>query len=431
MPGTAKRFVSRLTLNTLALVLAGGRGRRLGVLTDWRTKPAVPFGGKFRIVDFTLSNCLNSGIRRICVLTQYKSHSLIQHLLRGWNRLSAEQGEFIDVVPAQQWLDDETWYQGTADAVFQTLDIIEAYHPEYVLILAGDHIYTMDYGEMLAAHVGAGADFTIACNPVPLADAVEFGVMQVDGSGRIVDFEEKPASPKPVPDDPGTALASMGIYVFSLKYLREQLQRDAEDTTSSHDFGKDLIPYALANGDHLQAYRFRNPNGGNANYWRDVGTVDAYYEANLEIVSAEPPIDIYDPTWPITTYQPQLPSAQFIGAGKRCRVEDVMVSGGCVIHQSDLDKCVIYSNVKVGEGCDLQGVLALPGCEIGAGSRLKGVILDNECVLPEGTVIGENSQVDRQRFHISERGVVVVNREMLGQEGGYRPSFVPETSPPP
>ncbi len=423
MQSNARRFVSRLTHNTLALVLAGGRGSRLGVLTDWRTKPAVPFGGKFRIIDFTLSNCLNSGIRRICVLTQYKSHSLIQHLLRGWSGLNAEQGEFVDILPAQQWLDDESWYQGTADAVFQSLDIIDGYRPKHVLILAGDHIYAMDYGETLAAHVESGADFTIACNLVPKSDASEFGVMEIDESERLIDFAEKPANPKTIPGDPDTALASMGIYVFSYEYLRDQLRRDAADSESSHDFGKDIIPYALANGDHLRAYPFRRSASGGESYWRDVGTIDAYYEANLEVLSPEPPLDVYDPQWPIRTYQPQLPAARFVGAGKRCRVEDAMVSGGCVINQSNLDHSLLYSNVKVGDGCDLQGVLALPGCEIGASCRLKNVILDNGCIVPDGTVIGEDYRKDKHRFDITERGVVVVNREKLGQDSGYLPTF--------
>lgn len=423
MQSTARRYVSRLTHNTLALVLAGGRGSRLGVLTDWRTKPAVPFGGKFRIVDFALSNCLNSGIRRICVLTQYKSHSLIQHLLQGWGGMNAEQGEFVDIIPAQQWLDDESWYQGTADAVFQSLDIIEAYRPEYVLILAGDHIYSMDYGETLAAHVDSKADFTIACNLVPKSEASQFGVMAVDTDERLIDFEEKPAEPKTMPGAPDTCLASMGIYVFSFDYLREQLHRDAADTNSSHDFGKDLIPFALANGDHLRAYPFRLSASGSPSYWRDVGTIDAYYDANLEVLAPEPPIDVNDPNWPIRTYQPQLPAARFVGAGRRCRVEDAMVSGGCVINQSNLDHSLLYSNVKVGEGCDLQGVLALPGCEIGANCRLKRVILDNGCIVPDGTVIGEDYRKDRERFEITDRGIVLVNREMLGQDVGYLPTY--------
>jgi len=417
----AVRFVSLLTHDTLALILAGGRGSRLGVLTDWRTKPAVPFGGKFRIIDFSLSNCLNSGIRRICVLTQYKSHALIGHILQGWNRLNAEHGEFIDIVPAQQWVDEESWYQGTADAVYQTLDIIQNYNPRYVLILAGDHVYNMDYGELLAAHVEGKADFTIACHAVPRAQASGFGIMQVDDSDRIVDFEEKPDAPKPIPGQPDMSLVSMGIYVFSLEYLRTHLDLDAADKTSSHDFGRDIIPYAISHGDDVRAYRFGDSVGGGAKYWRDVGTVDAFYEANLEILSPRPPLDIYDPSWPVMTYQPQLPPAQFKGGEKGCQVDNSMVSGGCVIQRSNLDTTILFSNVKVQDGCSLQGVLALPGCEIGAGSRLRNVILDNACRIPEGSVIGENAQDDSQRFHITESGVIVVNREVLSQGPPCRP----------
>lgn len=428
MSKDAARFVSRLTPNTLALVLAGGRGSRLGVLTDWRTKPAVPFGGKFRIIDFTLSNCLNSGIRRICVLTQYKSHSLIQHILHGWNRFNAERGEFIDIVPAQQWLDEGSWYLGTADAVYQSLDIIESYSPEYVLILAGDHIYNMDYGEMLAAHVEAGADFTIACNVVPKAEATQFGVMEVDASGRVVAFDEKPADPKSMPGNPEAALASMGIYVFSRGYLGEQLRRDACEATSSRDFGKDLIPSAIARGDSVLAYPFTNPGHGGEHYWRDVGTRDAYYQANMELLSTKPPLDIYDMDWPLMTYQPQLPPAQFSGCGAKCHVENSMVSGGCVVRRSNLDNTVLFSNVKVHEDCELQGVVVLPGCEIGAGSRIKGAILDNQCQIPPGTVIGEDPGKDGERFEITSGGIVIVNRKMLGQREQYIPSLHAEAS---
>lgn len=415
----AARFVSRLTHNTLALVLAGGRGSRLGALTDWRTKPAVPFGGKFRIIDFTLSNCLNSDIKQVCVLTQYKSHSLIQHMLRGWTRLNTEHGGFIDIIPAQQWIDDEQWYQGTADAVYQTLDIIENYAPEHVLVLAGDHIYNMDYGELLAAHVEAGADFTIACNPVARAEASHFGVMQVDNNSRIIDFAEKPAIPKSIPGDPDTALASMGIYVFSRDYLRENLLRDAEDETSDHDFGKDIIPFVLERGDIVLAYRYKNPINGAAPYWCDVGTIDSYYRANMELISPDPPFDIYDWKWRVMTYQPQLPPARFLGSGHACGIENSMVSGGCEIEISKLHNSLLFSDVKVHEGCKLDGVLALPGCEIGAGSHLKNVILDNQCRVPAATVIGVDAQEDAKRFDLSDDGVVVVNRRMLGQEEGY------------
>ena len=420
----AARFVSRLTHNTLALVLAGGRGSRLGLMTDWRTKPAVPFGGKFRIIDFTLSNCLNSHIRRICVLTQYKSHSLIQHLLHGWNRFNAEHGEFIDVIPAQQWTGEDQWYEGTADAVHQSLDIVESYAPKYVLILAGDHIYNMDYGEMLAEHVESGADFTIACNVVSCEEATGFGVMQIDDKWRVTDFEEKPDNPSEVPGQPGKSLASMGIYVFSLDYLCDQLRRDADVEQSSHDFGKDIIPYALQHGDKIQAYQFTNPTSDSEAYWRDVGTLDAYYEANLELIATEAPIDIYDPAWPIMTYQLQLPPARFIGGGKGCGVENTMVSGGCVIKNSNVKSCILYSDVKVHDGCDLDGVLALPGCNIGAGSRLKNVILDNQCQVPEGTIIGEDVDMDMERFHVTAKGIVVLNRIMLGQGRGYHSSFI-------
>lgn len=420
MQTSAARFVSRLTTNTLAIILAGGRGERLGVLTDWRTKPAVPFGGKFRIIDFTLSNCLHSGIRKVCVLTQYKSHSLIKHVMRGWTYLNTERGDFIDIVPAQQWTDDETWFQGTADAVYQSLDIIEGYGAEHVLILAGDHIYNMDYGEMLAEHVNVNADFTVSCLPVLIADAAnQLGVMEADGSGRIVSFEEKPPSPKPIPGDPDRTLASMGIYIASFKYLKQHLREDADDKDSSHDFGRDIIPKALANGDHLQAHQFVNPHNSQPPYWRDVGTIDAYYQANLELIATDPPLDLYDPSWSTLTYQPQLPPAHFIYGGDSHGIEDSMVSGGCVIIESRLRKSILFSNVKVQPGCQLDGVLALPGCEIGRGSRLKNVILDNQCRLREGSVIGENSEEDRKRYLLSDCGVTVVNRKMLGQDEGY------------
>jgi glucose-1-phosphate adenylyltransferase len=422
MDKKAARFVSRLTHQTLAIVLAGGRGSRLKMLTDWRTKPAVPFGGKFRIIDFTLSNCLNSNIRKICVLTQYKSHSLIQHILQGWNRFDAEYGEFIDIIPAQQWRDEENWYQGTADAVYQSLDIIESHAPEYVLILAGDHVYNMDYGEMLAAHVETGADFTIACNKVPKREACAFGVMQVNSDNRIISFTEKPENPATVPDCPDISLVSMGIYVFSRKYMRELLLAEANDKDTSHDFGKDVIPKALRNGAHVQAYSFTNPARGHPHYWRDVGTIDAYYQANKELLSAQPPLDIYDATWPVITYQQQLPPAHFIGNGANFHVESSMVSGGCSIEESWLEDSILYSNVKVGRGCELRGVLALPGCEIGEGSRLRNVILDNHCKVPANRVIdADNIKAEAGNFHRTADGIVVVDRKSLGQDIQYIP----------
>ena len=424
MPSADARYISRLTHNALAVVLAGGRGSRLGVLTEWRTKPAVPFAGKFRIIDFTLSNCVNSGIRKACVLTQYKSHSLIQHLMRGWTFLNSEYQEFLDIVPAQQWRDEDSWFEGTADAVYQSMDIIEGSGPEYVLILAGDHAYTMDYGAILATHVESNADFTIACKSVPLAEATDFGVMKVDGAGRIVGFQEKPEKPEPLPDDDSQALASMGIYVTSLAFLREQLIRDAADAESSHDFGKDVIPYVLEAGYGVQSHTFTSPTGGEA-YWRDVGTIDAYFQANLEQLSPTPPITLHDPAWPILTHQPQLPPAHLMGEPGSCRFGSSMVSGGCIVDSSSLTDSILFSNVVVDAGCELNGVLALPGCRIGAGSRLTNVILGNRCEVPEGTVIGEDPAGDAERFLITPGGVTVADREMFGQRVQYMPGVMP------
>jgi glucose-1-phosphate adenylyltransferase len=424
MPTAEARYISLLTRKTLAVVLAGGRGSRLGVLTNWRTKPAGPFAGKFRIIDFTLSNCLNADIRKVCVLTQYMSHSLIQHLMKGWTFLNSEQQDFLDLVPAQQWRDKDSWYAGTADAVHQCMDIIAGYAPEFVLILAGDHVYTMDYGAMLATHLESKADFTIACKTVPIADATEFGVMKVDGDGRIVGFQEKPKNPEPLPDDDSLALISMGIYVASLKYLTEQLTRDAADTESSHDFGKDVIPHMLGNSHRVQSHTFTSPTEDQA-YWRDVGTIDAFFQANLEQLSSLPPINFHDPAWPILTHHPQLPPAHLKGGLGSCRFGSSMISAGCMVDSSSMIKSMLFSNVSVDAGCELDGVLALPGCRIGAGSRLTNVILDNQCHLPEGTVLGEDPVRDAQRFDITPGGVTVVNREMLGQGVHYIPGVTP------
>ncbi|MDP6183746.1 MAG: glucose-1-phosphate adenylyltransferase [Gammaproteobacteria bacterium] len=420
------RFVSRLTRGTLALILSGGRGARLKMLTDWRAKPAVPFGGKFRIVDFALSNCLNSGIRRISVLTQYKSHSLIGHIMDGWNNLRSEYGEFVELVPAQQWVEEDTWYQGTADAVYQSLDIIASHRPEFILILAGDHVYKMDYGEMLAAHAAAKADLTVACNTVPLTEASKFGVMSVDENNRILEFQEKPDDPRPLPADRTRALVSMGVYVFSFDYLMSELQRDAEDRGSSHDFGNDIIPYAITNEHQVQAFPMRTGERGDA-YWRDVGTIDSYYQANIELTGPEPALDLYDPHWPIWTYQAQLPSAKFIGkqTADVCGVSASTVSGGCVVDSSQISRSLLFSNVKVDSGCVLEGVLALPDCVIGSGCRLSKVILDNGCEVPAGTVIGEDPIADAERYYRTEDGIVVANRSMFGQEREYRPAIAP------
>jgi glucose-1-phosphate adenylyltransferase len=423
MAAKRPRFVSRLTRDTVALILAGGRGSRLEMLTEWRAKPAVPFGGKFRIIDFSLSNCFNSGVHKVCVLTQYKSHSLIRHIVSGWSAFNYEMGQFVDIIPAQQWVTEEAWFQGTADAVYQSLDIVESYHPRYVLVLAGDHVYKMDYGELLAAHVGSQADMTIACNTVPVAEAKEFGVMTVDANTRITEFSEKPENPAGTPDDPSKALVSMGIYAFSFEYLCEQLKRDAHEKESSHDFGKDVIPHAVENDHRVHTYAFADQSTIDDVYWRDVGTIDAYYKANMELIGASPQLNLYDPHWRIWTYQEQLPPASFVGFdhGTSNFAVNSMVSGGCVIQESTLEQSLLFSGVKVSPGCRLSEVLALPECTIGEKSRLSRVLLDNGCHVPAGSVIGEDAAEDARRFHRTREGVVVVNREMLGQGREYLP----------
>lgn len=421
--GRGARFVSRLTRDTLALILAGGRGSRLGPLTDWRAKPAVPFGARCRIIDFALSNCVHSQIRRIMVLTQYKSHSLVKHLLNGWGHLNSESGDFLDVVPAQQWLAEDAWYRGTADAVYQCMDIVAGYGPKYVLILAGDHIYAMDYGEMLAVHAETGADVTIACTTAPIAEAREFGIMEVDATGRIVGFEEKPQKPKAMPGRPDRALVSMGIYVFLSDYLAHQLRQDASDDLSAKDFGKNIIPRLIAQGYRVQAYYFGRPGGGEPDYWRDVGTVDAYFQANMELVSPRPPLDLHDTAWPVLTYQPQLPPASFVSNATSCRVQSSIVANGTIVRSSDIAQTILSAKVSVHPGCVLDRVVALPGCEVRANCRLRNVILDNRCVVPEGTVIGEDAAADRARFEVTSGGTVIVTRKMLGQSSRYHPSL--------
>lgn len=419
----SKRFVSRLTTGTIALVLAGGRGSRLKMLTDWRAKPSVPFGGKFRIIDFVLSNCVNSGIHRISVLTQYKSHALIRHIQRGWDTFRIDMGEFLEIIPAQQWVEEDAWFAGTADAVYQSLDIVASHQPEFVLILAGDHVYQMDYGEMLATHAYMNADITVACCTVPLSEASAFGVVTVDDDQRIVEFNEKPDKPSPRPGDPDNAYISMGIYVFSYEYLENELNSDAQRNDSSHDFGKDIIPEAVRRGHRVVAYPFGQQVVESRAYWRDVGTLDAFYEANMEILQPEPALDLYGMDWRIRTYQEQLPPAKFIGSsGEQSEMGTSMVSGGCSIDRSRLHNSMLFSNVHVGRGCDLQDVLALPDCMIEENVRLKRVLLDNGCHVPAGTVIGENREQDAARYHVTQGGVVVVNRDMLGQEHRYTPT---------
>ncbi len=413
-----ERFVSRLTQNTLALILAGGRGSRLKHLTLWRAKPAVPFGGKFRIIDFPLSNCLNSGIRRIAVLTQYKAHSLIRHIQQGWGFLRAELGEFVELVPAQQRV-KASWYTGTADAVFQNLDIIRNHQPDYVLVLAGDHIYKMDYGPMIAYHVAKGADLTIGAIEVPLEMAKAFGVMSVSAEGRVTAFAEKPDHPTPKPGSSDTALVSMGIYVFNTLFLYEQLIRDSDTPASSHDFGKDIIPLAIDKY-RVVAYPFRDEEGKQA-YWRDVGTVDAFWQANMELIGVTPELNLYDQTWPIWTYQAQLPPAKFVfdDEDRRGMAVDSMVSGGCIISGATVRRSLLFSNVRIGSGSVLHDCVVLPDVEVGAHCRLTKVVVDRYCRIPDGTVIGEDAEEDGKRFYISKEGVVLVIPEMLGDRRHY------------
>ncbi len=411
------RFVSLLTRETLALVLAGGRGSRLYELTDRRAKPAVYFGGKFRIIDFPLSNCVNSGIRKIGVLTQYKAHSLIRHLVHGWSNFRTELGEFVEVLPASQRTTGN-WYAGTADAIYQNLDIVETLRPKYVLVLAGDHVYKMDYGEMLAYHVEKGADMTVACVGVSLEEAKGFGVMTVDDNNRVVAFDEKPDSPQPMPGSDDTALASMGNYIFNTDFLFEQLHKDAENKESSRDFGKDIIPAIIA--EHaVYAYPFRDPVTGKQPYWRDVGTIDAFWEANMELVSVEPELNLYDETWPILTYHRQLPSAKFVfqDEGREGKALDSVVSAGCVISGAAVINSLLFSNVKVHSYSTVKETVVLPEVQIGRNCRISRAVIDRGCQLPEGTIIGEDRELDAKRFRVTPNGITLVTPEMLGQKG--------------
>jgi glucose-1-phosphate adenylyltransferase len=411
-----QRFDRRLNRSTLALILAGGRGSRLRQLTLWRAKPAVPFGGKFRIIDFPLSNCLNSGIRMIGVLTQYKAHSLIQHIQNGWSFLRGEFKEFVELLPAQQRIQD-SWYLGTADAVYQNLDIIRTHKPDYVLILAGDHVYKMDYGPMIAQHADSDADMTVGCIDVPLDDAKGFGVLSVDTEGRVTGFDEKPAEPQSIPGKPGRVLASMGIYVFNTDFLYEQLIKDADSTYSAHDFGKDIIP-TLIEKYRVHSYSFRNSPHGQAAYWRDVGTIDSFWQANLELIGVLPELNLYDDDWPIWTYQEQLPPAKFIfdDDDRRGMALDSMVSGGCLISGATVRHSLLFSNVRANSHAILQDVVILPNVKIGRHCRITRAVIDKGCDLPEGTVIGEDPESDAERFYVSPGGVVLVTPEMLGQE---------------
>jgi glucose-1-phosphate adenylyltransferase len=408
----------QLARKTVALVLAGGRGSRLANLTDRRAKPAVYFGGKFRIIDFALSNCLNSGVRRMGVVTQYKSHSLLRHLQRGWSFLRNEFNEFIDLLPAQQRMNEVSWYRGTSDAVYQNLDILMAQNPKYILVLAGDHIYKMDYSKMIADHVAMDARCTVACIEVPRADATAFGVMHIDGSRRILQFLEKPADPPPMPGNPDRALASMGVYVFDADYLYESLKQESTRPGTGHDFGKDLIPAMVARGEAM-AHPFnlscvRSTNDAPA-YWRDVGTVHAYWQANLDLTDPLPELDMYDGEWPIWTYQEQLPPAKFVfdDDDRRGHAVDTLVSGGCIISGARVGRSVLFSSVRVHSHASVEESVLLPEVDVGSHCVLRRVVVDKGCRIPAGMTIGIDAAEDNRRFHRTGEGIVLVNRDML------------------
>jgi glucose-1-phosphate adenylyltransferase len=406
-----------LPKRTIALVLAGGRGSRLKNLTDRRAKPAVYFGGKFRIVDFALSNCLNSGIRRIGVITQYKSHSLLRHLQRGWAFLKPEMNEFIDLLPAQQRTDDERWYSGTADAVYQNQDILASYRADYVLVLAGDHIYKQNYALMIADHVAKGRECTVGCIAVPRNEAKEFGVMAVDKDNNITAFVEKPADPPAMPDNPDMSLASMGIYVFNARYLYKELERDMADPNSSHDFGKDIIPRAVKNGvaaAHPFALSCVRNRSGEAPYWRDVGTIDAYWDANIDLTATEPQLNMYDTRWPIWSYQAQLPPAKFVHnePGRRGMAVESLVSGGCIV-SGEVVRSLLFNTVRVHSHALVSWSVLLPSVQVGRGARVTRAVVDRDCIIPDGMVIGEDPELDAKRFYRTEKGITLVTRDML------------------
>jgi glucose-1-phosphate adenylyltransferase len=410
------RYLSHLTRETLALVLAGGRGSRLYELTEQRAKPAVYFGGKYRIIDFPLSNCINSGIRRIGVLTQYKAHSLIRHLVEGWSFFQRDLGEFIEILPASQRTTGD-WYRGTADAIYQNLDIVRAMLPKYVLVLSGDHVYKMDYGALLAYHEEQGAEMTVACVGVSLEDAKGFGVMGVADDFRVVSFDEKPVAPRAMPGTADIALASMGNYVFNTDFLFRKLEEDAKDAASSHDFGHDIIP-SIIDDHRVFAYPFLDAETGRQPYWRDVGTLDAFWEANMELVAVEPELNLYDKDWPIRTYHLQLPSAKFVfrDVDREGKALDSVVSAGCVISGSAVVDSLLFSNVRVRSYSQVEASVLLPEVEVGRHCRIKGAVIDRGCLVPPGTVIGEDPEEDARRFRVTEKGIVLVTAEMFGQE---------------
>lgn len=413
---TGGTSIGGILRSTLAIVLAGGRGTRLHGLTDFRAKPAVPFAGKYRIIDFTLSNCINSGLRRICILTQYRSHALLKHVERGWALSRPEFDEFIEVLPAQERHADSSWYLGTADAVYQNLDIIRDHDPRYVLILAGDHIYKMDYGVMVATHLDHDADVTIGCVDVPLTETANFGIMAVDGQGRVTGFQEKPASAPPMPGSTTHALGSMGIYLFRAEFLLDVLDHDAAQPGSRHDFGADILPRLLPNH-RVFACRFEDLVVGGPAYWRDVGTIDAYWRTNLEIAGVTPPLDLYDEDWPIHTAPRELPPAKFVfdDDGRRGIAIDSLVSAGCIVSGARVTRSVLSDNVRLENGTEIEDSVILPDVRIGAGCRIRRAVIDSGCAIADGTIIGYDLQVDRRRFTVSAEGVVLVCPRMLGE----------------
>ena len=407
------RYVSRLTGSTLAIIMAGGRGERLKDLTANRCKPATPFGGKFRIMDFVLSNCVNSGIRQIGILTQYKAQSLIAHVQHGWSYLRGEFGEFIEVVPAQQQM-GANWYQGTADAVYQNIELILSHRPKHVLVLAGDHIYKMDYGPMIAYHVEKGADVTMGVVEVPASESRHFGVLTATEWNRVTKFSEKPPVPDTLPGRPDTILASMGIYVFNTRLLEKLLVEDAADAASQHDFGRNVIPQAIGSR-QVFAYPFQDVKTRAQSYWRDVGTIDAYFEANLELVHVDPELNIYDREWPIWTYQVHSPPAKFVldEEGRRGLAINSMVSGGCIISGSTVRGSLMFSDVHVDERSVVESAVILPRVEIGRGCLVRRAIVDEGCQIPDGMSIGEDRVLDARRFHVTDEGVTLVTPDML------------------
>jgi glucose-1-phosphate adenylyltransferase len=419
-PAPDRSTMSQLARQTVAVVLAGGRGTRLGPLTEWRAKPAVPFGGKFKIIDFALSNCINSGIRRIGIATQYQSHGLINHVQKGWSFLDGRFNEFVELLPAQQ-SNTCDWYKGTADAVYQNLELLRRHDPKFVLVLAGDHIYKQDYTRMVYEHVERGADMTVGCVEVAASEAAgQLGVMQVDESYRIIGFEEKPQNPKPIPGKPDHALGSMGIYVFDAEFLYDELLEDAMDDGSGHDFGHDIIPRMMKAGASIYAHRLQDSatqvNDGRC-YWRDVGTIDAFWEANLELTRVSPALNLYDQSWPIWTYQEQLPPAKFVFDldGRRGAAIDCMVSGGCIISGSTVRNSLLFSSVRVHSFCTINEAVILPDVEIGRGAMLARVVVDQGCKIPPGLRAGIDPDEDAKRFHVTEKGVTLITPAMLGQ----------------